>query len=139
MVLNSWLCAKHICPGYNAGAYQRPRLVTYECIIPKSKLSSGYRYRQARNDGQIVEAALPVGQQPWKKGTVASHLKHTDRSVYLSCWLMPTRRLSNAEVARMYQEILDRESFFIAIPENRSIIILSIELLFRVWKVAPSK
>ena len=23
MVLNSWLCAKYICPGYNVGAYQR--------------------------------------------------------------------------------------------------------------------
>ncbi len=23
MVLNSWLYVKHICPGYNAGAYQR--------------------------------------------------------------------------------------------------------------------
>lgn len=99
-------------------AYQRPRLATYECIIPKSEVTSGYQYREARADGQIVEAALPVGQHPWKKGTVASHLKNTDRMVYLSRWLMPTRRLENSEVARMYKEILDREDHEVSIPFN---------------------
>ena len=99
-------------------AYLRPNLVTYECLIPKSELTSGYWYKQARADGDIVEAALPVGQHEWKKGTVASSLTNTNRSVYLTRWLMPTRRLSDAEVAKQYKEILDREDAEVKIPFN---------------------
>lgn len=99
-------------------ASQRPGLVTYECIIPKSELTSRYHYREAREDGEIVEAALPVGQHEWKKGTVASSLKNTNRSVFLTRWLMPFRRLEDSETAQKYKDILDREDEEIAIPFN---------------------
>ena len=99
-------------------AYLRPNLVTYECVIPKSELTSGYQYREARKDGSVVEAALPVGMHPWKKGIVASHLKSTDRSVYLTRWLMPTRRMENSEVAQMYKDIIDAEKEPVSVPFN---------------------
>lgn len=99
-------------------AYKRPNLVTYECIIPKSELSSGYHYRESRSDGAVVEALLPVGKHPWKKGTVAKNLKNTNRSVYLTRWLMPARRMENSEVAQMYKNIMDAEDSPVAIPFN---------------------
>ena len=99
-------------------AYDRPNLVTYECIIPESELTSGYWYREARADGEIVEAALPVGKHPWKKGSVAGKLKATNRQVYLTRWLMPYRRLENSEVAQMYKDILDKEETEVRVPFN---------------------
>ena len=99
-------------------AYQRPNLVTYEVIIPNSELTAGERYSATRDDGRVVEAALPVGEHPWKKGTVAGKLKNTDRTVYMTRWLMPNRRLDDSEVARMYQEILAKEENPVPVPFN---------------------
>ncbi len=99
-------------------AWRRPNLVTYEVVVPQSEMTSGYHYEAERDDGQVVRAALPVGEHPWKKGTVADKLENTDRSVYMSRWLMPVRRLDNSEVARMYKEILDKEQYHVAIPFN---------------------
>lgn len=99
-------------------AYQRPNLATYEVVIPQSELTSGYHYEATRDDGQVVRAALPVGEHPWKKGIVAGKLKNTDRTVYMTRWLMPVRKVENSEVAQMYKEILDREETPVAIPFN---------------------
>ena len=99
-------------------AYQRPDLVTYEVVIPKSEMTSGFHYKAERNDGQVVEAALPVGEHPWKKGIVAGQLDNTDRTVYMTRWLMPYRRMENSEVAQMYKDILDKEQYHVAIPFN---------------------
>lgn len=99
-------------------AYQRPNLATYEVVIPQSELTSGYHYEAMRDDGQVVRAALPVGEHPWKKGIVAGKLKNTDRTVYMTRWLMPVRKVENSEVAQMYKEILDREDSPVAIPFN---------------------
>ena len=79
-------------------AYQRPNLATYEVVIPQSELTSGYHYEATRDDGQVVRAALPVGEHPWKKGIVAGKLKNTDRTVYMTRWLMPVRKVENSEV-----------------------------------------
>lgn len=99
-------------------AYQRPNLATYEVVIPQSELTSGYHYEATRDDGQVVKAALPVGEHPWKKGIVAGKLKNTDRTVYMTRWLMPVRKVENSEVAQMYKEILDKEANPVPIPFN---------------------
>ena len=89
-------------------AYQRPQLVTYECIIPESELTSGYQAEYAKD---------PVGLHPWKAGSVASHLKGgTQRNVYLSRWLKPMREVPAAEVAQHYKQLL--EGTDVAVPFN---------------------
>ena len=92
------------------GAYSRPGLVTYECIIPKSELTSGYRAEHAKD---------AVGVHSWKAGPVAGKLikaKGTERQVYLSRWLKPVRKVPDAEVAQHYKELLDGTD--IAVPSN---------------------
>ena len=92
------------------GAYSRPGLVTYECIIPKSELTSGYRAEHAKD---------AVGVHSWKAGPVAGKLikaKGTERQAYLSRWLKPVRKVPDAEVAQHYKELLDGTD--IAVPSN---------------------
>ena len=92
------------------GAYSRPGLVTYECIIPESELTSGYRADYAKD---------AVGVHSWKAGPVAGKLvkaKGTERQVYLSRWLKPVRKVPDAEVAQHYKELL--EGTDIAVPSN---------------------
>ena len=87
-------------------AYQRPNLVTVECVIPKSEMTSGYKAKFAKDS---------VGYLDWKSGTVAGKLKGNKRKVYLSRWLKPVRILSDAEVASMYKDILGSD---ISVPFN---------------------
>lgn len=92
------------------GAYSRPNLVTYECIIPEIELTSGYRAEYAKD---------AVGLHPWKSGPVAGKLakaKGTERQVYLSRWLKPIRKVPEAEVAQHYKELLDGTD--IGVPSN---------------------
>lgn len=92
------------------GAYSRPNLVTYECIIPESELTSGYRAEYAKD---------AVGLHPWKSGPVAGKLvkaKGTERQVYLSRWLKPVRKVPETEVAQHYKELLDGTD--IGVPSN---------------------
>ena len=89
-------------------AYQRPQLVTYECIIPESELTSGYQAEYAKD---------AVGLHPWKAGPVAGKLKNgNQRNVYLSRWLKPVREVPAAEVAQHYKQLL--EGTDIAVPFN---------------------
>lgn len=87
-------------------AYQRPNLVTVECIIPKSEMTSGYKAKYAKDS---------TGYLDWKSGTVAGKLKDNKRKVYLSRWLKPVRILSDSEVAKMYKDILGAN---ISVPFN---------------------
>ena len=87
-------------------AYQRPNLVTVECVIPKSEMTSGYKAKYAKDS---------TGYLDWKSGTVAGKLKGNKRKVYLSRWLKPVRILSDAEVASMYKDILGSD---ISVPFN---------------------
>lgn len=93
-----------------SGAYARPNLVTVECEVPVSELTSGYRAQHAKDT---------VGWHSWHTGTVAGALRKangTERKVLLSRWIKPVRILENSEVARMYSELLDGTG--IAVPDN---------------------
>ncbi len=93
-----------------SGAYARPNLVTVECEVPVSELTSGYRAQYAKDT---------VGWHSWHTGTVAGALRKangTERKVLLSRWIKPVRILENSEVARMYSELLDGTG--IAVPDN---------------------
>jgi hypothetical protein len=87
-------------------AYQRPNLVTVECVIPKSEMTSGYKAKYAKDS---------TGYLDWKAGTVAGKMKGNKRKVYLSRWLKPVRILPDSEVAKMYKELLGTE---ISVPFN---------------------
>lgn len=93
-----------------SSAYARPNLVTVECEVPVSELTSGYRAQYAKDT---------VGWHSWHTGTVAGALRKangTERKVLLSRWIKPVRILENSEVARMYSELLDGTG--IAVPDN---------------------
>ena len=86
-------------------AYNRDNIVTVECQIPVSEMSSGYKAEYAK-DG--------TGVMDWKSGVVAGKIKDNKRKVYLSRWLKPVRILSDAETAAMYKEVVGD----IAVPFN---------------------
>ena len=93
-----------------SGAYTRPNLVTVECEVPKSELTSGYKAQYAKDS---------VGWHSWHTGTVAGALRQqtgTERQVFLSRWIKPVRIIPNSEVARMYSELLSGTD--IAVPDN---------------------
>ena len=93
-----------------SGAYARPNLVTVECEVPVSELTSGYRADGAKD---------AVGWHAWHTGTVAGQLRAktgTERQVLLSRWIKPVRILSDAEVAQMYKRLLGGTD--IAVPDN---------------------
>lgn len=93
-----------------SGAYARPNLVTVECEVPVSELTSGYRAQYAKDT---------VGWHSWHTGTVAGALRKangTERKVLLSRWIKPVRILENSEVAQMYSELLYGTG--IAVPDN---------------------
>lgn len=93
-----------------SGAYARPNLVTVECEVPVSELTSGYRADGAKD---------AVGWHAWHTGTVAGQLRAktgTERQVLLSRWIKPVRILPDAEVAQMYKRLLNGTD--IAVPDN---------------------
>ncbi len=93
-----------------SGAYTRPNLVTVECKVPVSELTSGYKAEYAKDS---------VGWHSWHTGTVAGALRQqtgTERQVLLSRWIMPVRIIPNSEVAQMYKQLLDGTD--IAVPDN---------------------
>lgn len=93
-----------------SGAYLRPNLVTVECKVPVSELTSGYKAQYAKDS---------VGWHSWHTGTVAGALRQqtgVERKVLLSRYIMPVRILSNAEVAGMYAELLNGTG--IAVSDN---------------------
>lgn len=78
-------------------AYKRGNLVTVECVIPKSELTSGYKAQYAKDS---------TGMMDWHSGVVAGKLKDNKRSVYLSRYLKATRIVPDSEVAQHYKEIV---------------------------------
>lgn len=93
-----------------SGAYTRPNLVTVECQVPVSELTSGYRAQYAKDS---------VGWHAWHTGTVAGALRKatgTERQVLLSRYIKPVRIVSNAETAGMYKALLDGTG--ISVPDN---------------------
>ena len=88
-------------------AHRRDNLVTVECVIPVSEMSSGYRAEYSKD---------PTGVMEWKSGVVAGQIKDNKRMVYLSRYLKPVRILSDAETASKYKEIL--EGTGVSVPFN---------------------
>lgn len=88
-------------------AYNRPNLVTVECEIPVSELTSGYKADYSKDS---------VGFIDWHSGTVAGQLTNNQRKVYLSRWLKPVRIVPESEVAQMYKDILEDDG--ISVPFN---------------------
>lgn len=93
-----------------SGAYARDNLVTVECEVPSSELTSGYKAEYAKD---------AVGWHAWHTGTVAGSLrkaKGIERQVFLSRWIKPVRIVPDAEVASMYKSLLDGTD--VAVPDN---------------------
>ena len=89
------------------GAYKRDNLVTVECVIPKSEMTSGYKARHAKDATGVLD---------WKSGVVAGKIKNNKRKVYLSRWLKPVRILTDAETAKMYKDALGDSN--VSVPFN---------------------
>ena len=93
-----------------SGAYTRNNLVTVECEVPVSEMTSGYHAEGAKDS---------VGWHSWHTGTVAGQIRRasgTERKVFLSRWIKPVRILPDAEVAGMYKDLLGDTG--IAVPDN---------------------
>ena len=103
-----------------AEAYKRPNLVTVECWVPASELTSGYTAQGYNPDGKLVTAKDSVGWQSWKAGVVAGavakEFKERERKVFLSRWTKPVRIVPNSEVAQHYKDYLDGTS--VEVPDN---------------------
>lgn len=93
-----------------SGAYTRGNLVTVECEVPVSEVSSGYHAKYAKDS---------VGWHAWHTGTVAGSLRKArgiERQVFLSRWIKPVRIVPDSEVAVMYKKLLSGTD--IAVPDN---------------------
>ena len=93
-----------------SGAYTRDNLVTVECEVPVSEMTSGYHADGAKDS---------VGWHSWHTGTVAGQVRRAtgvERKVFLSRWIKPVRILPDAEVAHMYKELLSDTG--IEVPDN---------------------
>lgn len=90
-------------------AWDRPNLVTVECEIPESELTSGYKAEGAKDS---------VGETAWPAGAVGKELAKLGRprKVVLSRWLKPVRILDDKEVAAMVADQLKGTD--IVVPEN---------------------
>ena len=91
-------------------AYKRDNLVTVECEVPDSEMTSGYHAQYAKDS---------VGWHSWHTGTVAGAIRKArgiERRVFLSRWIKPVRIIPDSEVASMYKELLSGTD--IAIPDN---------------------
>ena len=91
-------------------AYKRDNLVTVECEVPVSEMTSGYHAQYAKDS---------VGWHSWHTGTVAGAIRKArgiERRVFLSRWIKPVRIIPDSEVASMYKELLSGTD--IAIPDN---------------------
>jgi len=78
-------------------AYNRDNIVTVECVIPVSEMTSGYKAEYAKD---------ATGEMDWKSGVVAGKIKDNKRKVYLSRWLKPVRILSDAETAVKFKGVV---------------------------------
>ena len=82
-----------------SSANKRPELVTVECIIPNSELTSGFRAEGAKDK---------VGAMSWHSGPTSSRLAKVGkaRTVILTRYDMPVRVLPDSEVAKAVAEYI---------------------------------
>lgn len=89
-------------------AYKRDNLVTVECEVPESELTSGYKAEGAKDT---------VGEMSWHSGQVSSKLSgEKTRKVILSRWVKVNRIVPDSEVASKIAKLLDGEN--VSIPDN---------------------
>ena len=76
-----------------SSAWKRTNLVTVECEVPASELTSGYKAEKAKD---------AVGEMDWHSGPVSSKLAKVGRrrKVILSRYVKVLRVVPNTEVAR---------------------------------------
>ena len=93
-----------------SSAYKRDNLVTVECEVPVSEMTSGYHAQYAKDS---------VGWHSWHTGTVAGAIRKArgiERRVFLSRWIKPVRIVPDSEVAVMYKKLIADAD--ITIPDN---------------------
>lgn len=91
-----------------SSAYKRNNLVTVECEVPESELTSGYKAEGAKDS---------VGEMSWHSGQVSSKLSgKKTRKVILSRWVKVNRIVSDSEVASKIAKLLEGED--VSIPDN---------------------
>lgn len=89
-------------------AYKRDNLVTVECEVPESELTSGYKAEGAKDS---------VGEMSWHSGQVSSKLSgEKTRKVILSRWVKVNRIVPDSEVASKIAKLLEGEN--VSIPDN---------------------
>ena len=104
-----WHTSRSMLNDQFTSASKRPNLVTVECEVPVSELTSGYRAEGAKD---------AVGEMYWHSGPVSSKLAKVgkERKVILSRYVKVNRIVSDAEAAERISEMLDGTD--IKIPEN---------------------
>ncbi|MBQ4480039.1 MAG: hypothetical protein II943_05320 [Victivallales bacterium] len=92
-----------------SSAYKRANLVTVECEVPQSELSSGYKAESAKDT---------VGEMAWHSGPVSSQLASLGqpRQVILSRYVKVNRIVPDSEVASIVAKQLKGTN--IAVPEE---------------------
>lgn len=91
-----------------SSAYKRNNLVTVECEVPESELTSGYKAEGAKDS---------VGEMSWHSGQVSSKLSgEKTRKVILSRWVKVNRIVPDSEVASKIAKLLEGEN--VSIPDN---------------------
>lgn len=104
-----------------SSANKRPELVTVECLIPNSELTSGFRAEGAKDK---------VGAMSWHSGPTSSRLAKVGkaRTVILTRYDMPVRVLPDSEVAKAVADYIG-DTKNIAIQESTVTPSLSRELM----------
>ena len=113
-----------------SSAWKRTNLVTVECEVPASELTSGYKAEKAKD---------AVGEMDWHSGPVSSMLAKVGlkRKVILSRYCKVLRVIPDAEVADAVSRMLKGKG--ISIPADVITPSLRKELLARGVKVTPTK
>lgn len=104
-----WHTSRSMLNDQFSSAYKRPNLVTVECEVPASELSSGYKAEFAKDS---------VGEMQWHSGPVSSKLAKAGnpRQVILSRWVKVNHVVSNAEAAATIAKMLNGTD--IEVPVN---------------------
>ena len=112
-----------------SSAWKRTNLVTVECEVPASELTSGYKAEKAKDS---------VGEMDWHSGPVSSKLAKVGRrrKVILSRYVKVLRVVPNTEVARAVSNVL--EGTDVAVPANTVTPSLRKELLALGVNVTPT-
>ncbi|MBQ1789312.1 MAG: hypothetical protein II008_03970, partial [Oscillospiraceae bacterium] len=104
-----WHTSRSLLNDQFSSAHKRPNLVTVECEVPASELTSGYKAEGAKD---------AVGEMYWHSGPVSTQLAKlgNPRRVILSRWVKVNRVVPDAEAARNIAQMLDGTD--IDIPAN---------------------